>query len=410
MLQISDDQNQEDQFAALARIAALVAKEKLGALDVQERQELESWLLERNEHTDWKDKINDKDFYQEISRLYAVAESGMEAARSAFNKKYFNKLPDINDATADIVPPGRRIPYRWIAAATIIPLMLVALWLLNRKETTKEITGQALILPAGNKAMLTLANGQRITLDSGTSGNVIQGADIQVNYKDGQVAYQDGTGTEKELSWNTLSTGKGGMFHLLLPDGTSVWLNAVSSIRYPAAFVGKERHVELQGQAYFEVAAGKEKPFTVAVNGMTVTALGTAFDIMAYSDESSSRATLVEGAVMVEKGKAVEQLQPGEQAVLTAAGDLAVNRLANVESVVAWKLGFFQFSHTDIQTLMREVARWYDVDIVFQRKDIYSKYGGRISRKLDLAALLSLLEGNGVGHFKMEGRRVIVLP
>jgi ferric-dicitrate binding protein FerR (iron transport regulator) len=193
-----------------------------------------------------------------------------------------------------------------------------------------------------------------------------------------------------------------------LPDGSKVWLNAASSLRYPVSFSGGERKLELRGEAYFEVASNASQPFTVITPDMKVAVLGTNFDVMAYEDEERHSTTLLSGAVMVASGDRSRQLRPGEQAIAT--GNALTTVTADIEKVMAWKSGFFKFNNTDIKSLMREVSRWYDIDIVYQINDYSGDYGGRISRNLGLSELIQLLEQNGIHHYRMEGKKLIVLP
>jgi ferric-dicitrate binding protein FerR (iron transport regulator) len=242
------------------------------------------------------------------------------------------------------------------------------------------------------------------------TGQVVQKGHVLARYEAGKVAYDAKIPAEKTLEYNVLSTARGGQYQLVLPDGTKVWLNAVSSIRYPTAFNGKERRVEITGEAYFDVRENKDQPFIVAVDGMNVKVLGTEFDLMAYPEEESKKTTLIQGAVKVENDGAVKLLKPAEQSAVAKDGTMTVSNGVDIENVIAWKLGFFRFSHIDVQTMMRQIARWYDVDIVYQSGSLSGVYGGRISRKLNLSELISLLEGSGVGHFKIDGRKLIVLP
>lgn len=258
--------------------------------------------------------------------------------------------------------------------------------------------------------MLTLANGNRLRLDTGKSGQVVQNGNVLAKYQDGKVAYDGKPAAPEQVEYNTLATARGGQYQLQLPDGTKVWLNAASSIRYPTSFEGKQRRVELTGEGYFEVADRKDQPFVVKVGAMDVTVLGTEFDIMAYPEEGAKRTTLIKGAVKVESDGMQQALQPDQQSIVTPDGLMTVAPGVDVENVIAWKFGFFQFRNLDIQTIMRQIQRWYDVDVIYKTKTLPEQYGGRISRNLNLSELISLLEGSGVGHFKIEGRKLIVLP
>lgn len=301
------------------------------------------------------------------------------------------------------------------AAAAVLMLIMVAggyfIYRYQIKHTTNNEMQQASvqdIAPGSNKALLTLANGTTVILDS-TGNQVIQQGNVVIHQQNGQLQYKGGPAST-ETVYNTLTTPRGGKFKIVLPDGSVAWLNSASSLRYPASFNGKERIVELHGQGYFEIVQHAHQPFKVKVNDMEVQVLGTSFDIMAYADESTINTTLLEGGVKVLKGKVEKMLKPGQQAILderTAAIDI---QPADVNRIIAWKNGRFIFNNMDLETILREVARWYDVELVYQVKPGKEKYGGGISRNLSLSAVLKVLEENGNNHFSIEGRKVIILP
>jgi len=205
-----------------------------------------------------------------------------------------------------------------------------------------------------------------------------------------------------------LSTPRAAQYQLVLPDGSKVWLNAASSIHYPTAFAGKERKVEITGEAYFEVAQDARLPFIVKTNGMEVKVLGTHFNVNAYEDEAMVRTTLLEGAVLMTKDAATALLQPGEQAQLTKAGDLKLVHNADIAEAVAWKNGLFQLNSADVPAIMRQMARWYDVEIVYEEGVPDGHISGKVPRGMNLSQVLEIFEVSGV-HFKIEGRKIIVL-
>jgi transmembrane sensor len=394
----------EQQSALLVRMAGLIARERLGELTDAERHELGEWLAEREEHRLWKDQLS-PEYVSRLLEDYQSYETEAEGSLEAFHARHFGIAPVV----------GMRRRNRmiwWAAAAVIVPLVIVGVWLSSRNKGMAVLAKNdtAAIQPGRNTATLTLGNGSHVMLDTGMTGQVVQKGSVLARYEGGKVAYDAKSPGDKNIEYNTLATARGGQYQLVLPDGTKVWLNAASSIRYPTAFNGKERKVELTGEGFFEVMDKKDQPFVVAVGGMDVKVLGTEFDVMAYPEEGSKKTTLVQGAVKVVNGSEVRVLKPAEQSVVTKDGGVTVAGGVDIESVIAWKLGFFQFKHTDLKTIMRQIARWYDVDVVYQREDLSGEYGGRISRKLNLSELISLLEGNGVGHFKMDGRKLIVLP
>ncbi|SIO38172.1 FecR family protein [Chitinophaga niabensis] len=307
----------------------------------------------------------------------------------------------------------RILPYA--AAAALIAFAVTGLIYFFQPATRGEqILSEGVpyqVMPGGNKAVLTLADGSQITLDSTGNGAIANQGNVQVIKLDsGQLAYNAvREGAEGEMRYNTLATPKGGQFRVILPDGSKVWLNAASSLRFPTAFTGKEREVQLTGEAYFEIARNPGLPFKVNVKGMMVQVLGTNFNIMAYDDEMNIQTTLLEGAVKVNKGTQAVQLKPGQQAQLNATGSMSVSENVDVEGVVAWKNGYFHFNHESLEGVMRQVGRWYDAEITYEGTIPGREFGGKIGRGSDIKDVLKILELSNV-HFRIEGKKIIVTP
>ncbi|SHN16499.1 FecR family protein [Chitinophaga sp. CF418] len=302
---------------------------------------------------------------------------------------------------------------RVAVAAAFVLVAGAAYWIMARRQVGSrsglaEQASPAVIAPGGNKAVLTLADGSVVTLDS-TGKQVIRQGGIAIQQQNGQLSYGNQP-TDGSVHYNKLTTPRGGQFRVVLPDGTRVWLNSASMLRYPTAFTGKDRVVELDGQGYFEVAANARQPFKVKVHSMEVQVLGTDFDIMAYRDETSINTTLLTGSIQVKEGSNEQLLRPGQQAVMNNEDHQLTVRTADIRKVTAWKNGLFVFNNMALPAILREVARWYDVDIVYTTSPGTELYGGGIGRNLQLADILALLEGNGYDHFRVEGRKVIVLP
>lgn len=257
------------------------------------------------------------------------------------------------------------------------------------------------------KALLTLANGEKIVLDSASAGQLASQGNTTIINKNGHLVYNPDKASPDEVIYNTLSTARGESYQLILADGSKVWLNASSSIRFPASFVTNERSVEISGEAYFEIAKDKSKPFRVKVNDMTVEVLGTHFDINSYGDEATINTTLIEGSVKVSKGNKTLLLAPGHQSQLQPNGNLNLVKNVNLDEVIAWKEGNFHFESADISSILRQFARWYDVEIVIEGKLKPRKFFGIVSRSSSLASVLTMLKANDV-HFRIEGKKLIV--
>jgi ferric-dicitrate binding protein FerR (iron transport regulator) len=315
----------------------------------------------------------------------------------------------ILEGIAERVKPGRirKLLKRLTVAAAAMLFIGAGAWYWHNHVRQDVQPVAAVIKPGGNNASLTLADGSVIPLDSAGNRRVQQGS-TTIQQMNGRLQYTvNNSSTHVEI--NTLRTPKGGQFQVVLPDGTNVWLNAASSLQYPVVFNGPGRMVTLTGQAYFEVAHHAGQPFKVKVNNMVVEALGTGFDIMAYADEATINTTLVEGAVKVSAGGENVLLKPGQQALLNGRQDAFTVKPADINKVLAWKSGLFVFNNTDLASILREVGRWYDVEIVNENNDNSKLYGGSISRKKDLRSVLRLLEADGTHHFKISGRKVILL-
>lgn len=243
------------------------------------------------------------------------------------------------------------------------------------------------------------------------NGTLAQQGNSTITKSGGRLLYGSGKNQAGETPYNTLTTPKGGQYQLTLADGSGVWLNASSSIRFPVSFTGKQRSVEVTGEAYFEVTKNANKPFKVLLNGMEVAVLGTHFNVNGYTDEPGITTTLLEGSVKITKGSAAIVLAPGQQAKLTGNGKVSLIKDPDVEKAVSWKEGYFHFNNNDLETVMRELARWYDVDIVFENegKKLEYFFSGDIGKSLNLSAVLRILEKSQV-HFRIEGKKLIVMP
>ena len=323
---------------------------------------------------------------------------------------------------------------RMAAAAAVFILLSVSgyLWLSRRSPTAPAHRGEYIsgglandAAPGKTRAVLTLANGSRIILDSATNGMLTQQGNTKIQNLNGALTYTKDTRPVSEILYNDLTTHRGEQYPLTLSDGTRIWLNAASEIRYPVAFSGNDRTVEINGEAYVEVAPDAARPFRVRLRDSTVIqVLGTSFNINAYEDEGSIKTTLLQGAVKIMPpassgkergvnlalsgpGKGVK-LAPGQQAQVSSNGEIKLIDDADVEEAIAWKNGYFQFTNADLPALLRQLSRWYDLDVTYQGALRHYEFTGKITRNINLASLLQALRLSGV-VFKIEGIKLIVI-
>jgi transmembrane sensor len=393
-------------------IAMLIKKHIHNELTGEERRTLNNWIDESNENRQVFNEMTNED-----------------SLREAMQEFYdFTRNHDRGQSMAVVgMHHGKTnwIKYFLAAAVVIIAVSLIWLLALNNKNgkqvavtDTAAKTMTADIPPGGNKAVLILADGSTIKLDDARNGVIAEQGKTVINKKNGELVYNEGKVSTKgnAISWNTVTTPRGGQYQLSLPDGSKVSLNAASSLRFPVSFSGDKRVVKLEGEAYFEVAPsfGKngKRPFIVEVNGMEVEVLGTHFNIMAYADEPDTKTTLIEGSVKVSNGSSVTILKARQQALTTTGNTttgIRVNNEADVMEAIAWKNGVFQFNNADLKTVMRNIARWYDVDISYEGQLPEKRFTGRMSRNMNASEVLSGIEFIGV-HFKIGEKKIVVLP
>ena len=313
--------------------------------------------------------------------------------------------------------PVRQLPKKdaggfrkWMIAASIILVAgVAALLYVNRQKggSKQEIASHDVKAPATNRAMITLADGRMVFLDSVSNGTLATEGSINlVKLADGKISYQGaGTGAGQ---YNTLYNPRGSkVVSLILSDGTKVWLNSESKLTYPVSFSGAERQVEISGEAYFSVTHNAQQPFRVNAGGITVEDIGTEFNVNAYTDEDGVKATLVEGSARVtQEGKSVV-LAPSQQAVAKDNQPITMVNDVNVDEVVAWKNEKFVFNSADIKEVMRQLARWYDVDVEY-KDDISNHFTGIISRNVNASEVFTMLERTGAVYFEIEGNKMIV--
>ena len=416
-------------------LTALLLKQLRQEITPEELQYLENWKAAHPSNALVSEQVNDGE--QLLSDLLAMKQVDMEG--------WWQKISD----QIQIVQKPVAFYRRWYTYAAAAVVLLVAGAITWQFMTSKKLPQPANeknapaafnIQPGGYKATLTLSDGSVINLVNANNGTVAEQGSVQViKLKEGELKYQTANGKRQTaITYNTLSTPRGGQYQLVLPDGSKVWLNAASSITYPTQFAANERRVAITGEAYFEViplTPGQKKiPFIVTVqspagnNLAQVEALGTQFNIMAYDDEAAIKTTLVNGKVMVSQLQSANQknttdsyklLTPGQQAqipqnVAIAAGSnpIKVVDIADTEEMDAalgWKNGYFTFNNADIKTILRTLARWYNVETGYQGNIPDYKFTGSIPRKENISAVIKVLEYEGI-HFKLEQNKIIVVP
>jgi transmembrane sensor len=397
-------------------IIHLLHKHVKGELSLKERSELDEWAAKSEEN---------QRLLSEVSNQQTLASDMASFSRFEWND-IAQKLAARGVPMIENIPIRRTIYWgRFMAAAAALLIMVIASYLLVEKKRKSSVVNkqevvvkQDDILPGKYKARLTLSDGTILILDSASSGRLVQQGGSTVLNKDGKLIYEKGGETNKVL-YNTLTTAKGETYGMVLSDGSKVWLNSQSSIRYPVLFNGDKRKVEITGEAYFEISTAylisdngeSEKiPFVVSVNDMEVDVLGTKFNINSYTNEDASTATLLEGKVKVlsTSNNTIAILQPGEQASLNKQSkQLNKQNDVDVDKAVAWRFGYFQFNNDDLQMVLRQLSRWYDVDVVYQGPVPKETFWGKILRNNSLSQVLETLHSSDV-HFKIEGKKIIV--
>jgi ferric-dicitrate binding protein FerR (iron transport regulator) len=309
-----------------------------------------------------------------------------------------------------LLPRQRETRRVWMVAAAFFLLVLGTWWIFQAPKpslSTPQLTQVKYALPGRDAAILTLSDGSQVVLDS-TKGTIINNNNgVQIINTAGLLSYV-GEGVSGEIVYNTISTARGNRYQLLLGDGTKVWLNSATSLKYPVAFNGKERRVELTGEGFFEVAKDKTKPFSVVTSSQEIRVLGTHFNVSSYKDEETVQTTLIEGSVSVKDKRTAVVLKPGSQAMSDGSG-LHVNTDVDTDKVISWKQGWFDFDGMDFKMILRQVSRWYDVDVVYKGNIPDEKFGGRIKRDVPLSQVLQLLQNRGV-KFQLQGNVITVMP
>ncbi len=369
----------------------LVKKYLNGDASAEEIKAIEDYYNHFSNDPDITDTLNEQEIYILKVRLKQKIENQIERAQRR------------------AIPVYRKRSFQ-IAATVLLLLSFSILTVRQLRQQPKMLqAGNIDLQPGSNKAVLTLADGSKISLNTIKNGLLSAQPGSHIVKKSGQLDYQPVNGQENnaEVSYNALTTPKGGQYQLTLVDGTKVWLNAASSLRFPTAFIGSEREVELTGEAYFEVAHNAQQPFKVKIANQVIQDIGTQFNINSYTDEDHAATTLVEGSIKIYDKNGQTLIKPGQQYLFKPSGNAEVVNDVDLDEITAWKSGMFQFNNADIKTIMRQISRWYNVDVEYQGPVAGSTYHGRISRNSKASEVLKILELSGI-NFTMERGKIIV--
>ncbi|MBO9634238.1 MAG: FecR family protein [Chitinophagaceae bacterium] len=408
----------QDPIQTMQAVAARFFQKLQGTISAEEEQLLKQWLaVQTDEARKFYESMTDQASIETALRSYYSVDEDA-ALKDVLNR--IGKDSHGTDPSAIVAEmPARRRWLRYSAAAAVGILIvgIATFWLMTRTGEDRPATPQTAHYksdagPGGDKAILQLEDGRAILLDTASGELAKQGNTRIQKTTDGSISYSAGkSGNDTAMVYNKIVTPRGGQYQVILPDGTKVWLNAASSLRFPVAFKGGERIVELTGEAWFDVAQNAARPFKVQVAGIAhpfqLDVLGTAFNIQAYADEPVQAATLVNGKVKVSAGDQQQLLQPGQQARLNNGSMQVID--ADMDEVLAWKNGIFYLENANIQSIMRQLSRWYDVEVVFEG-NITQQFVGKIPRNMNLSDVLKILESTGWVHFTFEGKTVTVSP
>jgi ferric-dicitrate binding protein FerR (iron transport regulator) len=393
--------NQPMEQEKIIYYANLISKQINHGLTPDEQLELNAWLEANPSNQMVYDGLREGDAQQ--SAIDFMNSLSVDAAWKKVSgaSKISRSVPVVKSLSSF------RKRFAWAAAAAAVLAASFFIWRTNMDEPVQSSAAPVEISPGGNKATLTLADGKIISLDAVANGDIAAEGDVQVIKMDGTLQY-NGANDNAEITYNTIQTPRGGKYQLVLSDGTVVWLNAASSLRFPVTFSNKERLVELKGEAYFEVKKG-ERPFRVSLqNSSQIEVKGTAFNVNAYYDEEMMKATLIEGKINFMNLGKTQALVPGQQIRLTyEQPEKPVVEDVDVEKEIAWKNDLFIFKGMDVRSIMREISRWYDIDVVYKGKISPETFSGIVSRKSNLSQVLKIMEEGGV-RFEIEGRTIVV--
>lgn len=397
----------------MADIALLIKKYLKDELEESEKQELESWKNQSDTNLRIFEELTDDDYLiSAVGDAYKI-DSDAVALQKIHARIAVQQQASEEAGTKSVKPVIRSLWFRLAAAAAVILIIIsiTTIYTLQKDKRTDNVAEKRGlnpdIAPGASKATLTLADGRTIVLDSTAMGQLAEQGTAQIINKDGRLVYTAGKGEAKtDVLYNTVSTSKGQTYPLLLSDNSRIWLNSESSIHFPVSFTGRDRRVEITGEVYFEIAHDAARPFIATVNGVDIQVLGTTFNVNAYADENSIKTTLVEGSVRVSKGIQRKQIAPGQQAQVIA-DEIKIANNVNVDKITAWRQGYFRFKDDKLSEAMKNIARWYNIEVVFEGNAANVQLSGDINRSSNLSSVIRLLAALDV-EARTEGRKLIV--
>ena len=377
-------------------IARLIAEELTGTIDEKDRVVLARWLDEDERHR------------EEYADILESLKTGNEAWKDQERGRQLMESRWGAVKSHTVQKTGRWITWSTYAAVIVLFVSIGIFWLVNEEKQEVENGTVAQIEHGSMKAQLVLANGKKVDLRPETSLQLEEVGGTRILTSDNRIKYSGKdslAGQSAEVKYNTLIVPRGGEFSLELADGTRVWLNAESRLRYPVAFTGKERKVEMEGEVYFEVAKNKEKPFIVTVNGVDIRVLGTSFNVSAYQEEVVT--TLVEGKVQLKKGNEQVILSPNQQAIWS--DDEFRVKQVDARNYVLWKEGIFYFEDVDLETILDDMARWYNVNVFYMNPALKEmKFSVEIRRYGDINEILRRIGQTKRVKFEIKDRTINV--
>ncbi|SHM41513.1 FecR family protein [Flavobacterium saccharophilum] len=383
-----------------AEIDDLIIKLLNGTIEEEEKLNLEKWISTSETNKKIVENFQNKEWVTaELGKIYKFdKEAGWKSIHQALEAK--DKIKVI------------KLQWRRIAVAASLLLCIgIGSLILFRKSPPVQVVEIPQVIddaePGRTGAILTLSDGKKIVLDNSKNGQLSNQNNTMVSKTNGGLVYN--AGKNAATVYNTMTTPKSRQYSLQLADGTKVWLNAFSSITFPTVFSSNTRDVKLTGEAYFEVAKDKKKPFRVFVNDIKINVLGTHFNVNAYGDEDNIKTSLLEGSILINQKNQAVLLKPGQQAQSKKSGAIIVKNNVNLDEVMGWKNGVFYFENASLKVVLDQLSRWYDVDVVLEKGVDNRKFEGEIERSLNLSQVLKILEKNKV-HFKLEGKVLRVMP